>query len=422
MKRTVITGIGAVTPLGNDIESTWNNLANKNSGVAAISKFDPTGLPSHIAGELKQFCPEDYIPKKDVLRLDPFVHYAAAAALMAAEDAGLISSQSSGRTSNALLDPAGIIIGSSRGGILSMDNAMERYIMKGRPFSSYLMSSSTINMASSFISMQLGTKGITLGISTACASGTNAIGEAFRMIQHGEVDIALAGGSEAPVCRLAVGGYGASGALSGRNSEPEKASRPFDSDRDGFVISEGAAVLVLEEHDRALRRGAGVYAELAGYGTSSDSFHQTKPDIDGEALAIRNALKNANITINEVDYINAHATSTPLGDAAEAKAINEVFGNKVNEIYVSSYKSMLGHMLGAAGSLEAAVTAISINRGTVIPTINLDDCDPACGLNHVTSALNKEISIAVTNSFGFGGVNAVLVLKRFEEQDSELRR
>jgi 3-oxoacyl-[acyl-carrier-protein] synthase II len=207
--------------------------------------------------------------------------------------------------------------------------------------------------------MQLGTKGIALGISTACASGTNAIGEAFRMIQHGEVDIAFAGGAEAPVCRLAVGGYSASGALSRRNSEPEKASRPFDNDRDGFVISEGAAVLVLEEHDRALRRGAGVYAELAGYGTSSDAFHQTKPDKNGEALAIRTALKNANISIDEVDYINAHATSTPLGDIAEAQAINEVFGKKVNEIYVSSCKSMLGHMLGAAGSLEAAVTALN---------------------------------------------------------------
>ncbi|MBI5675655.1 MAG: beta-ketoacyl-ACP synthase II [Nitrospirae bacterium] len=423
MRRVVITGIGAVTPLGNNIETTWDNLTEKITGISQITKFDPSGLTSRIAGELKDFSPEEYISKKDIQRLDPFIHYAVAAALMAAKDAGIIR-QGSGvrgqgserdhelRISNCEPASAGIIIGSSRGGITSMEKALGDNLLKGRHFSAYLMSASTINMASSYISMRLGIKGPSLGISTACASGTNAIGEAFRMIQNGDIDIVIAGGAEAPVCRLAVGGYAASGALSGRNHDPEKASRPFGRDRDGFVVSEGAGVLVIEEMNHALERGALIYAELAGYGTSSDAFHQTKPDSEGEAAAIIKALNDADITTDEVDYINAHATSTVLGDIAEAEAIKKVFGKRADDIYVSSCKSMLGHMLGAAGAVEAAVTAISIQRGIIIPTINLDNPDPDCGLNHATSAIKKDINIAITNSFGFGGVNAVLVLKR----------
>ncbi len=406
MRRVVITGIGAVTPLGNDINSTWDNIALKRSGISQITKFDASALSSRIAGELKEFEPEDYIPKKDILRLDPFVQYAAAAALMAVEDAGLTVG-ANGRS--PLPESAAVIIGSSRGGITSMEKAMENHLLKGKPFSAYLMSASTINMASSYISMRLGIKGRALGISTACASGTSAIGEAFRMIQNGEIDLALAGGAEAPVCRLAVGGYGASGALSMRNDEPEKASRPFDKDRDGFVISEGAGVLVLEELEHAIKRDADIYAELGGYGASSDAFHQTKPDSEGEAIAVGKALKDAKVSADEVDYINAHATSTPLGDTAETKAIKKVFGKKAPAIYVSSGKSMLGHMLGAAGAVEAAITAISIKRGIIIPTTNLDNPDPDCDLNHITQTTDKDINIAVSNSFGFGGTNAVLV-------------
>ncbi|HDH53569.1 MAG TPA: hypothetical protein ENH24_03695, partial [Nitrospirae bacterium] len=324
MRKVVITGIGALTPLGNDIETTWDNLSRKISGVGYITKFDPSGLPCRIAGELKGFKPEKYLPGKDVLRLDPFIHYAAAAYLMACEDAGLIIG------SGWQYAPAGIVIGSGRGGITSMEKSLERHLLKGKPFSAYLMSSSTINMASSYMSMRSGIKGPALGISTACASGTNAIGEAFRMIRHNEIDIAIAGGSEAPLCKMAVGGYGSSGSLSKRNDEPGKASRPFDRDRDGFVIAEGAGILVLEEINHALKRGAKIYAELAGYGTSSDAFHQTKPDSAGEAIAIKKALNDANVNIDEVEYINAHATSTPLGDAAEAKAIREVFGRRTN--------------------------------------------------------------------------------------------
>lgn len=410
MRRVVITGIGTVTPLGNTIETTWDNLTEKITGISQITKFGPSGLTSRIAGELKGFSPEEYISKKDIQRLDPFIHYAVAAAVMAVEDAGL-TNQWSGVGGQG---STGVIIGSSRGGITSLDKALENHLLKGKPFSAYLMSASTINMASSYISMRLSIKGPTLGISTACASGTNAIGEAFRMIQDGDIDIAIAGGAEAPVCRLAVGGYAASGALSGRNQEPEKASRPFDKDRDGFVISEGAGILVIEELNHAVERGARIYAELAGYGTSSDAFHQTKPDSEGESAAIIKALNDADIMTDEVDYINAHATSTVLGDIAEAEAIRKVFGQKSDEIYVSSCKSMLGHMLGAAGAVEAAVTALSIKRGIIIPTINLDNPDPDGSLNHATSTISKDINIAITNSFGFGGVNAVLALKKFQ--------
>ncbi len=377
MRRVVITGIGAVTPLGNDIESTWDNLILKRSGIRHITKFDPSGLPSRLAGEIKNFSPENYISRKDILRLDPFIHYAAASATMACEDAGLISPPlppfiKGGRgginppelqTPNSkLLKSAAVIIGSSRGGITSLEKALEKHLLKSKPFSAYLMSSSTINMASSYVCMKLGIHGPALGISNACASGTNAIGEAFQMIRNGNIDIAFAGGTEAPLCKLAVGGYGASGSLSKRNNEPEKASRPFDRDRDGFVIAEGAGVLVLEECNHALKRGARIYAELAGYGTSSDAFHQTKSDSEGEAVAIKKALHNADVTIDKINYINAHATSTPLGDKAETNAIKKVFGKCAYDVYVSSCKSMLGHMLGAAGAVEAAITAISINK------------------------------------------------------------
>ena len=421
MKRVVITGIGVVTPLGNNIRTTWENLTNGLSGIAPITKFDPRSavFPSKIAGELKSFSTEDYIPPKDVMRLDPFIYYAAAAAIMAAEDAGLIK-----QTSDLKLIPlnselfnlfnSAIVIGSSRGGIMSMEKAVEKYILNSKPFSAFLMSSTTINMASSYVSMRLGIKGPVLGMSTACASGTNAIGEAFRLIRYGEIDMALTGGSEAPICKLTVGSYGAAGALSKRNHEPQKASRPFDKDRDGFVIAEGAGIIVLEELNHALKRGARIYAELSGYGTSSDAFHQTKPDSSGQAIAINKALKDAGVSAGEVDYINAHATSTVLGDKAEAEAIRKVFGKYADKIAVSSTKSMLGHMLGASGAVEAAITALSISKGVIIPTINLEIPDYDCKLNHVTTLLHKEIKIAISNSFGFGGVNAVLALKKFE--------
>lgn len=406
MKTVVITGMGAVTPLGNTIEQTWDGLVQRRSGISHITRFDPSGLPSRIAGELKGFSAESHLSKKEILRLDPFVHYAAAAAEMAIEDSGI-------KPSGALRN-AGVVIGSSRGGITSMESALEKHILKKKPFSAYLMSSSTINMASSHISMKFSIKGPSLGISTACASGTNAIGEAVRMIRNSDIDVVITGGSEAPICRIAVGGYGASGSLSKRNNEPEKASRPFDNKRDGFVIAEGAGIIVLEELGHALKRGARIYAEISGYGVSSDAFHMTQPDSEGEARAIQNALVDANISTNEVDYINAHATSTPLGDRTETNAVKIVFGEESRNIHISSCKSMLGHMLGAAGAVETAITALSINKGMITPTINLGEHDPDCDLNYVTSAINRNIAVSITNSFGFGGANAVLVLRKIQ--------
>ncbi len=438
MRKVVITGIGVVTPLGNNVRATWENLTKGCSGIGRITKFDPglSGFSSKIAGELKNFSPEDYIPKKDILRLDPFVHYAAAAAIMAADDAGLIkwqieatkirSCEDETKTENRKFltsqplnlltskEKSGVIIGSSRGGIVSIERALEKYFLYGGPFSAYLMSSSAVNMASSYIAMKFGIRGPAIGISTACASGTNAIGEAVRLIRSGEIDLAISGGAEAPVCKLAVGGYGAAGALSKRNDEPEKASRPFDRNRDGFVIAEGSGVVVLEELEHALKRDARIYAELAGYGTSSDAFHQTKPDSNGEALAIKKALDDAKITTDDVDLINAHATSTVLGDLAETQAIIKAFGDRAHDIPVNSYKSMLGHILGGSGAVEAALTALSINKGVIIPTTNLENPDPCCNLKHVTSITDKKIDIALSNSFGFGGVNAVLVLRKVE--------
>jgi 3-oxoacyl-[acyl-carrier-protein] synthase II len=408
-KRVVITGIGVVTPLGNDAKTSWNNLKKGLSGIGPITKFDPHSplLTSRIAGEVKNFYPEEYMPLKDVKRLDPFIHYAFASSRDAFDDAGLkISASGSYR--------GGVVIGSSRGGVMSMERGLERHLVKTKPFSAYLMSSSTINMASSYVAMRFGLKGPAIGISTACASGANAIGEAARMIRHGDLDFAIAGGAEAPVCRLAVGGYGISGALSGRNSEPAKASRPFDKDRDGFVIAEGAGIIVLEEREHALRRGAKVYAEIAGYGTTTDAFHQTKPDSSGEAAAMVRSLDDAGLNPDAIDYINAHATSTVLGDRAEAHAIREVFGARADKVPVSSCKSMLGHMIGGAGAVEAAITALSISCGEIVPSINLDSPDPELLLNTVTSLTSKEIHAALTNSFGFGGVNAVLVLKKAE--------
>jgi 3-oxoacyl-[acyl-carrier-protein] synthase II len=411
MKRVVITGIGALTPLGNSMEVSWEKVTKGLSGIHHITRFDPSSYTTRIAGELKGFSPGTFIPQKDIIRLDRFVQYAAAAACMAAEDADLLAGTSSGITGRSLPEETCTFIGSSRGGITSMEIALERRLLKKKPFSAYLMSSSTISMAASYISILLGTSGPAIGISTACASGTNAIGEAFRCIQRGETALALAGGAEAPVCRMAVGGYGATGALSRRNDAPHLASRPFDRERDGFVISEGASVLVLEELSHALRRGVRIYAEISGYGTSSDAFHQTRPDPRGEALAIRRALADANASGQDVDYINAHATATPLGDSAEAGAIKLVFGPRSESIPVSSCKSMLGHMLGASGAVEAAITALSIEKGILTPTINLRNPDPDCGLHHVTSAVEREINTAISNSFGFGGVNAVLLLR-----------
>jgi 3-oxoacyl-[acyl-carrier-protein] synthase II len=427
--KVVITGIGAITPLANDFLKSWELLKSGKSAIDFITKFDPSNCRWKIAGEVKGFEPESYLSTKEILRLDPFVHYAVAAAAMAVQDAGLISSNKLQVTSNELndlklnsnqnsslvtrhpsLNYAGVIIGSSRGGITTIEKELSKLLTPNSKLSSYLMPSTTISMAASYAAQKLGIKGYCLGISNACASGTNAIGEAYRLIKNGYSNIMLAGGAEAPICRFCIEGYGISGALSALNSPT--ASKPFDRKRDGFVIAEGACIMALESYESAVKRNANIYAEIIGYGNTTDAFHITKPDYIGETAAILAALKEAEILPENIDYINAHGTSTPLGDKTEAEAILKTF-KKASEIPVSSIKSVTGHMLAASGAFEAACTAMSIKEGIVPPTINVTDKDPECDINVITKKIKADIKIAITNSFGFGGVNAVLVLKGY---------
>lgn len=384
MRTVVVTGMGAVTPLGNSFGESWEALLKCGSGVGPITRFDAPDMPWKRAGELKGFNAEDFIPPKDILRLDPFVHYAAAAARMAVEDAALPS---------GALERSAVVLGSSRGGITSLEKAVSSRA------TAYLMAGSTVSMAASYVSQLLGARGHVLGISNACSSGANAIGEAMRLIKEGRADIAVAGGSEAPLTPVAFAGYGAAGALS-KGGE----MRPFDKRRDGFVLSEGAAVLVLEDYASALKRGARAYGKVLGYGNTSDAFHMTMPDARSQAKAMREALADAGISEEEADYINAHATATPIGDTAEAESVGGVFGP---EVPVSATKSMTGHMLGASGAFEAAVALRTIFEGVMHPTANL--AEPGFELEHVTRTREGDIRYAVSNSFGFGGVNAILV-------------
>lgn len=431
MKRVVITGIGAITPLANNFPESWSLVKEGVSGIGRITRFNASGLQWTVAGEVKRFMPEPYLNKKEVLRLDPFVQYAVAASIMAAEDAGLIRQASSIKscvsttldtpclTHDALLknfelNNAGVIIGSSRGGITTIERELQKlYPSSLSPIdyrlSTYLMPSTTISMAASYAAQKLGIRGICLGISNACASGTNAIGEAFRLIRHGYSDLIFAGGSDAPICRLCVEGYGVSGALS--KIDNPSASRPFDKKRDGFVIAEGACVLAIEEYEHALKRNAKIYCEIIGYSNTTDAFHITKPHIEGEVKSINAALKDAGISSDDVDYINAHGTSTPVGDTTEALAIKKVFQRRTLQIPVSAIKSITGHMLAASGTFETACTAMTIKEGIIPPTINLNEKDKDCDINVITEKRDADIKIAITNSFGFGGVNAVIVLK-----------
>jgi 3-oxoacyl-[acyl-carrier-protein] synthase II len=430
MNRVVVTGIGAVSPLGNSFNESWEATKAGLSGIAPVAKFDVSDVGWKVAGELKGFDSGKYLSLKEINRLDPFVHYAVAAAIMAAEDAGLINpplppfakggvggiTNSELRTPNSeLLESAGVIIGSSRGGISTIEKELQRKYLSGisrhsSRTSAYLMSSTTISMASSYVAQKLGIKGFCLGISNACASGTSAIGEAYRLIRSGYQCLLLCGGAEAPVCRLSVEGYGSSGVLSKVNNS--SASRPFDRTRDGFVLSEGACVFVLEDYGSALKRGARIYGEIVGYGNTTDAFHQTMPYPEGEAKAIKTAIDEAGLKPGDIDFINAHGTSTPLGDKTETEAIKLSFGNRAYHIPVTSIKSVTGHMLAASGALEAAVTLMSMNEGIIPPTINLKERDPECDLDYVTQLRRSEVMFAISNSFGFGGVNAVLVFKR----------
>ncbi|MDA8432506.1 MAG: beta-ketoacyl-[acyl-carrier-protein] synthase family protein [Nitrospiraceae bacterium] len=408
MSRVLITGIGAVTPIGGTFGESWRAAVEGKTGVRPISRFDAAGIPWKMAGEIDAFPAASFLGQKEQRRTDPFVHYAVAAALMAAEDAGL-AVQDGPRRSPLLR--GGVLIGSSRGGISTIENALRSSLNGKNRLSAYLMPSTTVGMASSYVAQKLGIRGYCLGISNACASGANAVGEAFRMIKAGFRGPVIAGGTEAPLCRLCLVGYGTAGALS-KKADPS-ASSPFDRSRDGFVLSEGACLMVLEEAESALARKAKVYAEIAGYGNSADAFHQTKPDSRGQIQAMREAIEEAGLSPGGIDYISAHGTATLLGDRVEAEAISDVLGERLPQVPVSALKSITGHMLAASGALEAACAAMAVSKGIVPPTVNLRQKDPGCGLNIVTSAEKAGLETALSNSFGFGGVNAVLVLKRF---------
>src|SRR6266550_3397814 len=411
-RRVVITGLGAVTPIGNDVETFWSNLKNGVSGVRRIQAFDTTGYDCQIAGAVQDFDPKQFFKNpKDVRRTDRFAQLAMAAAKMALEDSGIEVENWRGR------DRFGVIVSSGIGGLKTLQDQHTILLTRGpsrnSPFTIPMLIS---NMASGLISMEYGLRGPNMCIVTACATSNNAIGESWRIIKFGDADIFLAGGSEASIVPIGLAGFSAMKALSTRNDEPERASRPFDRDRDGFVIGEGAGVVVVEELERAKKRNAKIYCELVGYGLSADAHHMTAPPHDGggAAKAMELALEHAQLSIDQVDYINAHATSTGLGDVAETRAIKTVFGDRAKSVSISSTKSMTGHLLGGAGAVEMAVCALAIRDGVIPPTINLDHPDEECDLDFTAhTAREKKVSVALNNSFGFGGHNATLVVKEF---------
>jgi len=409
-RRVVITGLGAVTPLGNSAEESWQGACAGKSGIGRITKFDTADFSTKIAAEVKSFDPLKYVNKKECRRLDDFILYALAASEMAFDDADL--AEVGGERS-------GVIIGSAIGGLATIEKEKETILRAGpRRVATFMIPAVLANLAAGHVSIRFGLKGPITCPTTACAAGTNAVGDAFRMIRDGYADLMIAGGVEAAVSPLAVAGFNAMRALSTKNDEPEKASRPFDQKRDGFVIGEGCGLVVMEELTAALKRGAEIYGEVIGYGLTSDAFHLAAPPPghEGAVRCMRNALSDGGIRPAEVDYINAHGTSTPLNDLYETQAIKTVFGEENPGVPVSSTKSMTGHMLGAAGGVEAVFTVMAIRDGMIPPTINLDEPDPECDLDYVPHrARRKEIKVAMSNTFGFGGVNATLVLKKWVE-------
>ena len=407
-RRVVVTGLGAVTPLAVGVEQSWQALCQGKSGVARITKFDASGFKTQIAAELKDFHPEDFLDKKRIRRTDPFIHYALAATGMALDDAGLtIDSADASRV--------GVGVGSCVGGLLTYEKNLSALQQEGpSSVSPFFLTGFIANMAAGEISMVFGAKGPSKCVVTACATGSDSIGDAFRLIQHGQADAMIAGGSDAYILPVGIAGLDRMRAISRRNDEPEKASRPFEKDRDGFVLGEGAAILILEELGLAERRGAKIYAEIVGYGSNVDGFHVTEPDWENQAKCIKLALDDAGIPPDEVDYVNAHGTSTILNDSAETKAIKAVLGERSRKVLVSSNKSMMGHLLAGAGAAEAIFTVLSMRDGIIPPTINYDTPDPECDLDYVPNVARKgEVNTAISNSFGFGGFNATLLFRKF---------
>ncbi len=409
-RRVVVTGLGAVSPLGIGVEATWSAMLEGRSGLAPITLFDAAAYPSAIAGEVKGFDATAFIPAKEAKKMDRFIQLGLAAGIEALRDSGL-------EVSEANAERVGVYVGAGIGGVETIEQTTQVLLSKGhRRISPFYIPMSIINMVAGNLSIMFGLKGPNLSVVTACTTGTHAIGEASRLIEYGDADVMVAGGAEAAVTPTSVAGFGNARALSRRNHEPERASRPWDRGRDGFVLGEGAGVLVLEELEHAKARGARIYAELAGFGMSGDAHHMTMPAPggDGASRCMNSAMRNGQVDPEEVNYINAHGTSTPLGDIAETLAIKRSFGDHARRLAVSSTKSMIGHLLGAAGGVEAVATVLSIHHGVVPATINLDDPDPECDLDYVPhTAREMGIDVALTNSFGFGGTNGTLALRRF---------
>lgn len=408
-RRVVITGLGIVSPVGIGVNTSWNNVVSGVSGIRRITRFDPSAFASQIAGEVSDFDATHYLNPKEARRMDLFIQFGMVAGIEAFKDSGLVVTEH-----NA--ERIGVSVGSGIGGIPLIEDTHNIYLNGGaRKISPFFIPASIINMISGNLSIMYGFKGPNLAMVTACATGTHSIGDSARMIEYGDVDAMIAGGAEAAISPLAIGGFSAARALSTRNDDPTTASRPWDKDRDGFVMGEGAGVMVLEEYEHARARGARIYAELAGFGMSGDAYHMTAPPENGEGAArcMRNALRNAGLNADQVDYINAHGTSTPLGDFAETAAVKLALGEHAYKLAMSSTKSMTGHCLGAAGGVEAIYTALSVYHQIATPTINLHQQDEACDLDYVPNeARNMKIDVAMSNSFGFGGTNGTLVFCR----------
>ena len=408
-RRVVVTGVGLVTPVGLNVETSWGNILAGKSGIQPITHFDVSGFTTRFGGPIYGFDPTEYVSEKDAKKMDKFIHYGIAAGCQAIADSGLAIDDSNRRR-------IGVAIGSGIGGITGIENNYEIYRSKGpRRISPFFVPANIINMVAGDLSIKYGLQGPNYSIVSACATGTHNIGEAGIMIRHGYVDVMIAGGAEMGTSPVGLGGFAAARALSTRNEEPERASRPFDRDRDGFVLSDGAGVVVLEEYERAVARGARIYAELVGFGMNSDAYHMTSPSEDGAGAAecMRLAMEDAGVNPDQIQYINAHGTSTPAGDAAETLAVKRALGDRAYRIAVSSTKSMTGHMLGAAGGAEAIFSVLAIRDQVAPPTINYETPDPACDLDYVpNTAREMPIEYALTNSFGFGGTNGTLIFRR----------
>ena len=410
-RRVVVTGLGCVTPVGNTVSTAWANLLAGRSGITTITRFDASGISSQIAGEVKNFEIDKYVNSKEARTMDTFIHYGLAAAQEAAQDAGLPSGDA---LTSELAERIGCVIGSGIGGLPMIEDTHGELMNRGpRRITPFFVPSSIINMVAGQVSIRMGYKGPNLSIVTACTSGLHSIGQAARMITYGDADVMLAGGAEATVSPLGVGGFAIMRALSTRNDDPATASRPWDKDRDGFVLGEGAGVLVLEEYEHAKARGARIYAEVAGFGMSADASHMTAPNMDGPRRAMVAALRDAKINADEIDYLNAHGTSTPLGDMNETNAIKAALGDHAKKIVVNSTKSMTGHLLGGAGGVESVFTVLALHHQKSPPTINIFNQDPECDLDYCANvARDMRIDVAMKNNFGFGGTNGTVIFKR----------